>query len=79
MSDDDAEQARMQLRALALELHGKSVDKHVEGMALSRRAARVEQLSEVATDAQAIRFRDALIEEGLLVVLPAINSPSGDA
>lgn len=73
-----ADEARTQLRALALELHERAADAHAEGMALSRRSARIEQLADVCSDEQAVKFRDQLVDEGLLIVLELPASQPGD-
>jgi hypothetical protein len=75
----EAKNARDQLRLCSLEIYAKAVDKHAEGIALTRRATRIEQLAEVASDELAVQFLDALIGEGLIAPPTTINAAGGRA
>jgi uncharacterized coiled-coil DUF342 family protein len=75
-----ADVARHQLLAKADELHQHAADMHGEASAMTQRATRISLLVELASDAQVIGFRDALIEEGVMQEPEVlILSPGGDA
>lgn len=76
-----AEEARLQMRAAARDLHHQAADAHAEGMYLEAQSARIEQLAQVLSDEEAIRMRDLFVAEGVIVVEPGldVNSPGGEA
>ena len=73
-----ADDGRAELRALAFELHGQAADAHTQGMALTRRASRIEQLADICTDDQVVDARDRFLEAGLLEVVE-LTGPGGNA
>lgn len=76
---DDAKSARVVLRAYALELAKRAADKHVEGINLTRHAARIEQFATIANDDQVMALKADLEKDGDLVVMPSMCSPGGAA
>lgn len=76
-----AEEARLQMRAAARELHVRAADAHAEGMFLEAQSARIEQLAQVLSDEEAIRMRNLLVAEGVMTVERGVdvNSPGGEA
>lgn len=70
------------LAAIVKALEGKAADAHALGMTLTRRAARVEQLAKMSTDAQCTGLVDALIGGGCVSVhstdIKAVNSSGGN-
>jgi hypothetical protein len=76
--------ARDAIKAVANALYHEAVDKHAEGMTLIQRSARLEQISKIASDAEAEAVVDVLIEEGLILVEEPeediwLTSEGGDA
>jgi hypothetical protein len=75
--------ARALLQQAAEALTQEAIDKCAEGMALTRRAARLEQLARMSDDPQCERLLAACVKGGLIVIDPAtsaakINSNGGE-
>lgn len=57
------------ISSVASQIEAKAVDAHLEGIALLRRAAKLEQLSEIMTERQAVTCLDNLIAGGLVRIV----------
>lgn len=58
--------ARDDVKRIASELEQHAIAAHSQGISLSRRSARVEQLPTVGTDEQCTALFRALLDEGLI-------------
>ncbi len=67
------------LRLIADTLYVLAVDAHAEGMALAKRSARIEQLSYICNEEEAIRLLADLQAEGIPHKDSGTNSKGGDA
>lgn len=79
--ESTAEEARLQMRAAARDLHVQAAEAHFEGMSLESQSARAGQLAEVLSDEEVIRMRDLFVAEGLIRIDGGVDvsSPGGEA
>lgn len=62
------EEARLQIKAAAHVLHQRATEAHLEGMFLEGQSVRLDQLSELAEDAEIVKLRNILVDEGVLEI-----------
>lgn len=74
---DEAAKARVQVRAYAHEMHGCAQQAQADALVYEEAAARASTFNEISTNEEVIRFRDLMVEGGLIKLEVPINGPGG--
>lgn len=80
--ETEAEEARLQMKAAARELHVRAADSHAEGMYYEAQSVRIDQLAQILNDEEVTKMRDLFVAEGVMSVGGAdvdVNTHGGDA
>lgn len=73
------DEAKLQIQAAAEVLTQRAANLHAEGMADLRAAVKLEMTADIAEGESIIAIRDRLVSDGVIEILPSLNTYGGEA